>query len=621
MQDCKYRVDKNIEVRIRTDNNPISIKAFKGQNLLKALIENDIIIRNPCNGKGTCGKCKVLITDIALKTNKADIVHLNPLEIEKGIRLACSYKVVNDIEITIIAKEENMNVLTVGQEPAIGVKPFLIKEFLKLDVPNINDQRDDFQRLWEALQLKGIKIKEIKISNKILFNLSHIIRRDDFKVTACMYKNTLVKLESGDTTDVLFGMAVDIGTTTIACYLVDMVSGKTVDIVSQVNKQRTYGSDVISRISFTIENLNGVQVLKDLILNQINEMLELLCLNNNLLKDHIYNMTIAGNTVMLHMLLGISCINISKAPYIPVFTENLDFNGEEIGINIGGIVSILPGISSYVGSDITAGILASGMMESEKYSILLDLGTNGEIALGNNNGIVACSTAAGPAFEGANIKYGIGGVKGAVSKIDFALEKIYETIGDELPIGICGSGVLDAVSEFLKYKIIDETGKMLDADEIDNVDLSNRVVLIDGMKQFLVEKSGKNNNPIYFTQKDVREVQLAKAAISAGIKILISEKGISYKEIEKVYVAGGFGNFMDINSTINIGMLPKELEGKVYSIGNGAGSGARMYLLSEEQREKALEIKKVTTYIELSNRADFQDYFMDSIMFNDVSDV
>ena len=610
MQSCNYRVDKNIVVRIKTDNNITSIKAYKGQNLLKVLIENDIIVQNPCNGKGTCGKCKVLIIDGTQKTSEADKVHLSTQEIVEGTHLACSYKIVNDIELRIISKEENMNVLTDGQKLAINGKPSFKKEFLKLELPSINDQRDDFHRVKDALQLK-----DLSINSKILCNLSNIIRKDDYKVTACIYENILVALESGDTSNILYGMAVDLGTTTIACYLVNMVSGGTVDIASQVNNQRIHGADVISRISFTIENLNGVQILKSLVLDQINQMVESLCLNNNLLKDDIYNMTIAGNTVMLHMLLGISCINISVAPYIPVFTENIDFNGEEIGINIGGIVSILPGISSYVGSDITAGILASKMIESKKYSILLDLGTNGELALGNNKGIVTCSTAAGPAFEGTNIKYGIGGVKGAVSKIDFSQEKIYKTIGDELPIGICGSGVLDAVSELLKYELIDKTGRMVDAEEITNTTLRKKLVTIEKMKQFLIEENGKNNSPIYFTQKDVREVQLAKAAISSGIKTLIAEKGISYKEIEKVYIAGGFGNFMDINSTMNIGMLPKELEGKVYSIGNGAGSGARMYLLSQEQRQKALQIKKVATYIELSNRPDFQDYFMDSMMF------
>lgn len=610
LQSCGYRMNKNIEVKIKTNNDIIVIKAFKGQNLLKILKENKIIVQDICNGKGTCGKCKVLITNGIRKTSKADIVHLSTEEIEKGIHLACSYKISDNITLTVISKEENIEVLTQGQELAVPVNILFKKKFLDLNVPNIFDQRDDFQRLKDALQLK-----EISISSKILGNLCNIIRKEDFKVTACIYKDILVTLESGDTSKILYGLAIDIGTTTIACYLVDLVNGQTVDIASQVNKQRAYGTDVISRINFTTENLNGVQILKSSIVTQINEILETICLNNNLLKENICNMTIAGNTIMVHMLLGIPCINISMAPHISVFTENIDFTGEEIGINIGGIISILPGISSYVGSDITAGILASRMTESEQYSILLDLGTNGEIALGNNKETITCSTAAGPAFEGANIKYGISGVKGAISEIDLSKEKIYKTIGEELPIGICGSGVLDAVSELLKYGIIDETGRMVDADEITDINLRKRLVIIDGMKQFQIVEKEKNNYPIYFTQKDVKEVQLAKAAISAVIRILISEKGINFSEIKHIYVAGGFGNYMNIHSTINIGMLPKELESKVASIGNGAGSGAKMYLLSKEQREKTLRIKKITKYIELSSRPDFQEYFMDSIMF------
>ena len=612
MQSCSYRIDKNIDVKIKKDNLILSVKAFKGQSLLKVLVENNIFVENPCNGNGTCGKCKVLIANGIGKSSKADTYHLSNQEIEKGIRLACSYKISNDIEVTIISVEEVISILTTGKENDVRIEPFIQKKFIELNIPSINDQRDDLNRLRESLQLKNISI-----SNKMLCNLSNILRKEDFKVTACIYENTLLALESGNTSGVLYGIALDIGTTTIACYLVDMVNGQTIDIASQVNKQRSYGADVISRINFTVENPKGVEILKSTITNQINEMIELLCLNNKLTNHEIYNMTIAGNTVMIHMLLGVSCTNISMAPYIPVFTDNMDFKGEEIGINIGGIVSMLPGISGYVGSDITAGILASGMLDSEKYSILLDLGTNGEIAIGNNKGIIACSTAAGPAFEGANIKHGIGGIKGAISKIELTTSgnKIYKTIGGDVPLGICGSGVLDAVSELLKYGVIDETGRMLSADEIENDIISSRVVVIDGMKQFLIEESGQNNNPIYFTQKDVREVQLAKAAISAGIKILISEKGIKYEEIDKIYVAGGFGNFMDIHSTINIGMLPKELEQKVCSIGNAAGSGARMCLLSKEQKKKAIQIKKDTTYIELSSRGDFQEYFMDSIMF------
>ena len=597
-------MNNNITVTINADNRQFIIKAFKGQNLLNALIKNNIFIQTDCNGKGTCGKCMVLITNAA----------------EKGSRLACKYKIMSDIELNILSSDASIDILTKGKQLNIEIDPSFQKNLIKLTPPDINDQRDDVSRLKNALlKLNDLsQFNDIKINYKILRNLSEIIRKDNYNITTCTYCNTLVAIESGDTSNTFYGIAIDIGTTTIACYLINMINGETVDIVSHVNNQKKYGADVISRINYTIEDTTGIEVLKHTIINQINEMVEVLCSKNSISQTSIYNMTIAGNTVMIQMLLGISCKNISMAPYIPVFTQNMDFNGDELGIHIGGVVSILPGISGYVGSDITAGILASGMIESEKYSILLDLGTNGEIALGNKNGIIACSTAAGPAFEGANIKYGIGGIQGAISKIQLVPplpgDNIYRTIGDKLPIGICGSGVLDAVSELLKYGVIDETGKMLNQNEIENVDLSNRIVVIDKMKQFLIEKS-TNNNSIYFTQKDVREVQLAKAAVSAGIKILISEKGISYNEIEKIYVAGGFGNFMDINSTINIGMLPKQLKHKVKSIGNSAGSGSIMYLLSKDQRKKATQIKKSTTYIELSNKADFQEYFVDSMMF------
>lgn len=614
MQNCNYRIDKNINITVKMDSGIVTLKAFKGQNLLKLLIENNIFIESPCSGKGICGKCKVLFSKGAGNWNKTDEKHLSLSELVKGIRLACTYKITDEIEITILSKEENINVLTEGKEFSIEVNPSLKKSFIKLTEPSLIDQRDDITRLRNELG-NIAELSKLTINYNVLSNASEVMRKENFNVTAVLYKNALIALESGDTTNSLFGVSIDIGTTTIACYLIDMQSGETKDVTSQVNKQRAYGADVISRIKYTIDTENGRQVLKDSITNQINEMVYTLCNRNNLNLKSIYNMTIAGNTVMLQMLLGISCRNISMAPYIPAFTDTLEIPADELGINIGGIVSLLPGISGYVGSDIIADMLAVKITNSKKYSIILDLGTNGEIVLGNNKGIVACATAAGPAFEGANIKHGIGGINGAISKIDLSKQKIYETIGNKPPVGICGSGVLDAVSELLKHGVIDETGRMLDSDEVQNTSLGKRIILDNGMKQFLITGSSENENSIFFTQKDVREVQLAKASIYAGIKILMSEKGINYDEIDKVYIAGGFGNFMDISSSINIGMIPKELKGKICSIGNGAGIGAKMYLLCGEKEDMAQEIKNHTKYIELSSRTDFQEFFMDSIEF------
>lgn len=616
MKNCRYKTEEIVQVKVNIDNKIILLKAFKGQSLHKVLVENNIPIQNPCSGKGICGKCRVLITNGVENWSKTDEAHLTLPELKKGIRLACCYKVANDIDLTILTKEENINVLTEGQEINININPAVKKYFLELSPPSLNDQKDDLSRLGDGYQLLGIRDGYHFFDIKILSNLSETLRKDNFNVTAAIYKNNLIALESGDTTDILFGAAIDIGTTTIACYLIDMKNGKTIDASSQVNNQRTYGADVISRINYTIENSNGSKILKDSIVNQINELLEILYKRNNLDSKSIYHMTIAGNTTMLHMLLGTPCRNISMSPYIPSFTNGFDIDASDVGINICGVVSLLPGISSYVGSDIVADMLAVEITKTEKYSLILDLGTNGEIVLGNSQGISACAAAAGPAFEGTNIKNGIGGVNGAISKIDLSKPKKFETIGNASPIGICGSGVLDAVSELLKYGIIDETGRMLDPNEIKSKELSKKIVLVDGIKHFIIAEETENNSPIYFTQKDVREVQLAKASIYAGIKILMKEQKINYDQIETVYIAGGFGNFMDIKSSINIGMIPKELDGKIYSIGNGAGTGAKKYLLSTEQENLAQQIKIKTKYIELSAREDFQELFMNSMMFN-----
>lgn len=325
---------------------------------------------------------------------------------------------------------------------------------------------------------------------------------------------------------------------------------------------------------------------------------------------------------MIHFLLGIDPENIARAPYISGFTEAMEFNSKSIGFDFDSNISIMPGISSYVGSDITAGILSSGMLDSEEYSFLLDLGTNGEMALGNKNEIITCSTAAGPAFEGANITYGVGGVIGAISEVDLSKPKIFETIGNEYPCGICGSGVLDIVSEMIKYSLINKTGRIFDK-ENNNFEfeeyknLTENLVKIDGMNQFVIAKD-KNGQIISFTQKDIREVQLAKAAISAGIQILVKEKKLDFNNLKCIYIGGGFGNYMNIESSLQIGMIPLELKDKIKSIGNCAGSGAKMYLLSKDYRNLVIDKIKKAKYIELSNKNEFQDYFIDGMKFKRV---
>jgi uncharacterized 2Fe-2S/4Fe-4S cluster protein (DUF4445 family) len=608
MKHCAYRADNRIELTINKNGIKELVDVKRGSNLLEILRENNVFLDTPCGGKGTCGKCKVKVIRGIEEPNNSDIKHLSKEEINKGMRLACAVTLKDKMEIDIPDAAEGMTVLVKSEQQNIEVSPLVEKKYVVMSFPAIEDQRDDYKRLSDSLEIDDLFVKY-----QDLPKLSGILRDANFNITAAVYKNKLLHIEAGDCSLKSYGVAIDIGTTTIAAYLVDLNSGDTVDIESQVNKQRSFGADVISRINYTIENEKGLQIQQECIINQLNSMIDNLCERNTICSENIYDAAIVGNTTMIHLLLGLPCKNIAMAPYVPVITREMEFDAMDLRLNINGMVSLVPGIASYVGSDITAGIMSSGMITSDKYSILLDLGTNGEIALGNCDGVIACSTAAGPAFEGANIKHGVGGIKGAVSKINLSESKVYETIANGVPCGICGSGVLDAVAELVKYGIVDETGRMVEEDEIEDLKLSKRLIE-DDMKEFLIAERSVNGQPITFTQRDVREVQLAKAAVCAGIKILIQEKNIDYKDIDKVYIGGGFGNFMNIKSAIAIGLIPEELGGKVKSIGNCAGSGAVMYLLSKKVRESAAGIAGKASYIELSKRKDFQDYYIDSMM-------
>lgn len=610
MKNCIYRINERMEVTVIYGDGKKVIKADKNSNLLDVLRKNNIFVNTPCGGNASCGKCKVLIVKGVKVPSKHDLEHLSDQEINKGIRLACTILVSSDLEILIENEPEKMDVITMGEEQYIDIDPMIIKKHLIIDKPSIEDQRDDYKRITDALC-----INDLVVNYDMLPTITGLLRDANFNITATVYDSVLLHIEAGNTVHSSYGIAVDIGTTTIACYLVGLVNGKTIDVESSVNKQRAYGADVISRISFTIENEAGTKILKDLIINQINDMIRILCKRNSINSNNIYNMSVVGNTTMTHLLLGLPSKNISLAPFVPVLTTGVDFKAKEIGIEINGYVSIVPSIASYVGSDITAGILASGMMDSEEYSLLLDLGTNGEIALGNSRSIITCSTAAGPAFEGANIKCGIGGVNGAISEVNLSEKNIYKTINDHKACGICGSGVLDIVSEFIKHKIIDKTGKMANEDEMTESNLIKRLNSKDCNKQFILEENTVNGESIVFTQKDIREVQLAKAAISAGIQLMVNELRINYSDIDKVYIGGGFGNFMSIESALVIGLIPNDLRGKIHSIGNCAGIGAKLYLLSKNNRKRIFDMTSKASYIELSNRKDFQDYYIDSMMF------
>lgn len=606
MKHCTFRSDEKIPLIVNLNGSKEVIDVKKGENLLRVLQENKIFINSPCNGKGTCGKCKVRVIKGIKKESNLDENHLHKEEIQIGYRLSCGINVDEKMEIIINAADNDMEVMTDGIAEIEDISPIIRKIYCQISPASLEDQRDDFLRLKDSINIKHLSIDLLQLRN-----LNKKLREFNFNITAVLNDNKLLSIEKNDTVKQFYGIAVDIGTTTIAVYLMNLTDGKTIDVISEINNQKNYGADVVSRIFYTAENKEGSKILKDVIISQLNSMIENICNKNNIETEKVYDVCIVGNTTMIHLLLGLPCENIAMAPYIPVTNSSMEFESREVGLITNGIISIVPGISAYVGSDITAGILTCGMLETEKYSLLLDIGTNGEMALGNKMEVITCSTAAGPAFEGANIKHGVGGISGAICKIDLSKDKIYETIGNKKPIGICGSGVLDMVAQMLKYDLMDETGRITD---LDDEELSDNIIEINGIKQFVVAQLD-DNEQITFSQKDVREVQLAKSAISAGIKILLKEKNLTYDDIDTLYLAGGFGNYMDKESAAAIGLIPKELKHKIKNIGNSAGSGAKAYLMSKKLREKAEELKSRTDYLELSSNHDFQDFFIEGMMF------
>lgn len=590
----------------------------KGSILINVLNQNNIYLDAPCGGKCLCGKCKVkVIGDCTSVPTDGELKFLTDKERKEGYRLACAMKVVDDIEV-MVESNNSAQIMSEGIGNVVEISPIVRKKFVQLEKPTKHDQKDDLQRLLDTL---GMQYYRIHL--QILRELPDLIRDHNYEITVVYSDREIISVEGGDTSNTHYGIAVDIGTTTVVAYLVDITSGREIDVVSQLNAQKSFGSDVISRITYTLENMDGLKQLQQKIISQINHMINSLVEKNKLNIETIHHIVLVGNTTMLHLLTGITPKNIATSPFIPVSTQELVCRAEDLGLNINSKCAayLLCSISGYVGADIVAAILASGMAEKHELSLLIDIGTNGEIALGNKDQIICCSTAAGPAFEGAHIRNGVGGIAGAINTVRLEGDQVkYTTILDHKPIGICGSGIIDILSILVEIGIVDETGRIVDEDEVKSEigkKLTKNVIEIEGMPAFVIAKETetKNKEAIVITQKDIREVQLAKAAIAGGINTLIKSMGKKIEDISHVYLAGGFGSYIDKQSAVNIGLLPKVLKDNIIVLGNAAGTGAVMSLLSQKCYHHCTNIKNKAKYIELSTSQEFQDEYINCMYF------
>jgi uncharacterized 2Fe-2S/4Fe-4S cluster protein (DUF4445 family) len=596
-----------------------TLETEENKVLLDLLRENKIDIPAPCGGKSRCGKCTVQVVGghVSDMTEHEKNI-LGKERTDAGYRLSCMTKVLGDCRVIVPDFSSQAAIMTDLSGITFTGNGIVNKLTIELNKPNVHDQVSDLERISQKCSIKLFE------NNPVFLNkLPKLLRQQDFKPKAVFIEGMLADIPDSNRKNDCFGIAVDIGTTTVAVYLYDFVSKAPLDQMSFLNPQKAFGADVISRIDSCIQSEENLIRQKNLITDGINRSIETLCNKNGLEKEDIYTVSVAGNTTMMHLFMGISPVNIAFSPFIPVTTAMHRLKPADVGIaiNPNGLVYALPCISGYVGADTVSAVYAVGMHKKDKVSLLCDIGTNGEIVLGNRDGLYSCSTAAGPAFEGANIKCGIGGVNGAIDKV-----KINETVeytvigGNKKPIGICGSGVVDVIAEMLDKGIIDYTGRIVDKEELDDSvsdDIKNRIITYNGDNAFLVETASKTgtSEDIIITQKDVRELQNAKAAIAAGISILTKESGYSYDDIDVFYLAGGFGNYLKIASACKIGLIPKELEGKIKEAGNAAGAGALLFLSSEDSVKETSEIKNLTRYIELSTNPDFSNQYIDCMFF------
>lgn len=583
-----------------------------GLSLLEAAKKAGVGIRSECGGLGICGKCRIVaLTKSGLSPlMEIEKEHLTEHDIKAGYRLACCSRVMSDVTISIPEESrlETRKILVKGLEKHVSLDPAVHKIHVTVPQPVISDVRADLERVLDHL---GGLSAQLEIDLNLLQQLPKTLREAGWDITLTIWNGQrIIAVESGNTTNRVHGIAVDIGTSKIIGYLIDLTTGKLVNAESLENPQIIHGEDIISRISSTMRNQEKLEELRKLAVEGVNRVIHETCEKASIKPRDVYEMTVVGNTAMHHIFLGIQPKYLALSPYVPVIKRSINLRAKELGVDINptGNIHVLPVIAGFVGADAVADVLATGIYEAEELCLLLDIGTNTEVFIGNRDDILTCSCASGPAFEGVHIKHGIKAVSGAIERIRIdprSYEVTYKTVNGKKPIGLCGSAVVDALAEMLKAQIIDWRGKF--NEKID----TSRVRQVKDLTEFLIASKDETGTgeDITITQKDIREVQLAKAAIYTGCAILMKRKKIVEDAVEKVVLAGAFGNYLDPVSSKIIGLIPDVSTKKIKFVGNAAGSGARITLLSRGMRETAQAISKRVRYLELATDPDFRTEF------------
>mgnify|MGYP000873549942 FL=1 len=586
--------------------NNKTIEYVPGKSLLDILRKKDFLTESPCGGKGICGKCKIHVLKGKLPpVTDTEKIFLSSMEQDDGYRLACIVYPEEDITISLDEVKKNYKILSSGYMPDFEMNPVIRKIFFVLERPEIGKHTS-----YEDIFLNDANASCIE------YNTLKCLPSKPGEYTLVLSEDKIIAVENGDTRDKLYGISVDIGTTTIVASITDMNTGQEIAAESIINTQKQYGLDVITRITYAIENPDdGVKNLQNNITNTLSKMIDKLCLKAGIRKKYIYEIAVAANNTMLHLLLGVAPCSIGCSPFIPAFNGSKYIKAFMTGLRLPEYTMMycLPSVSSYIGADIVAGIYVSKIYEKSGNILFIDIGTNGEIVFSSGGKMISCSCAAGPALEGMNISSGMRAAEGAIEELHIGQGKInLKVIGDKEPEGICGSGIMAALRELINIGFIKKNGSICKEKDLSKDQLP--MLWQEGKSRGIILYSN-GENKIVITQKDIRQIQLAKGAILSGFFALLNQAGISMEELDEILIAGQFGSHLSAESLIGSGILPEGTENKITYIGNTSKTGAHVALLSANARAEMENLAKNIDYMELSAMENYEKLFVKCLEF------
>ncbi len=607
-------------VRLHFTPSDREVRVPPGVSVFDAASWNGIAIDSTCGGHGTCKKCKIQIVNGTVPISRLDVRSFTGDQLAGGWRLACLAQATTDLTVEVPPLMTRPKAATVGVGRQVILRPAIQKRYVELTEPTLSDQTTDLARL-----LAAIDDLELRVDLYALRRIPSVARQSDFKFTAVVVDDVLIDVEPGDTTERRYAIAFDLGTTTVVATLLDTSTGTPAAVASMLNKQQPFGADVITRISATMMDPDALGRLQGLAHATLDELTREVCTEADIDPAEIYEIAVAGNATMTALALGIDPEPLGVAPFIMSSATLPELLASDLGVQVHprARAVVLPALGAYVGGDIVAGMLAAGMDRDKRLRLFIDVGTNCEIVLGDGERIVSTAAPAGPAFEGGAIRCGMRAADGAIEvvKIGDDWSVTCQVIGDVAPQGLCGSGLVDAVAELVRVGLLDSSGRLLSDDQAAErvPGLKDRLGEINGERVFALAwyDDGKHDltDSVYLSQRDVRELQFAKAAISTGWTLMLEELGVEQSDVQQVLLAGSFGSYLSPASAVRIGLVPKLPVLRIVSAGNVAGEGAKMTLLSMQERKGATALLEEVTYVELSDRPDFNDRFVDQLAF------